>query len=481
MPGDIIASGIKILKTTPLYYYKMAVIIILSVVCLVLLAIAIFAVMRVSSIRYEAVRMNERLLMSEDSEQQLRQQLTTVSEERALLISDNAVLKEKIAQAQVELTTAKEETDKMSKRHAEELNDMRRVQQEMLEQSQANFKVLANDIMERHSANLRQQNEQRMGEILTPIKENIESFRKKVDECYNAETRERYSLQERIKELIETNNNIGKEARELANALKGNSKKQGDWGEMVLENILEQSGLRKNEEFIVQNQRDDDGRVIKDETGHYLRPDVVVKYPGKRVIVIDSKVSLTAFVDYVNSETPEEQENFGKLHVASITKHINELSQKKYQEYVGQHRLDFVMMFIPNEAAYIAAMTIDPTLWSKAYEKRVLIVSPTQLVSTLRIVKQVWNTENQARHAQEIAEKSGQMYDKFVGFVTEMERIGKGLDSVQTTYNEAMKKLSTGRGSLVKRADDLKELGIKTTKRLPESYSTSNEFVEDSK
>lgn len=349
-------------------------------------------------------------------------------------------------------------------------------QKEMLRQNEDSFKVLANDIMRQHSTALREQNEQRMGEILKPLKDDIDRFREDVTKCYNTEARERFSLQEKIKDLIEANNSIGREARELATALRGNSKKQGDWGEFVLESILERSGLRKGEEFTVQETTAPDGSVLRDEAGRMLRPDVVVHYPDGRAMVIDSKVSLTAFTDYVNAEDPEQQEAQGKLHLASVVKHINELSDKSYQDYVGRERLDFVMMFIPNEGAYSAAMTLDPTLWQKAYDKRVLIVSPTQLVGSLRLISQLWSHDRQTRNAIDIAEKSGQMYDKFVGFVTDMERIEKGLTAARTAYDGAMNKLRDGRGNLITRAENLRKLGVKASKRLREASSTDEDL-----
>lgn len=186
-------------------------------------------------------------------------------------------------------------------------------------------------------------------------------------------------------------------------------------------------------------------------------------------MIIDSKVSLTAFVDYVNAEDPAEQERLGKLHLTSVMKHITELGDKNYQNYVGKEKLDFVMMFIPNEAAYSAAMTLDPTLWQKAYDRRVLLVSPTQLIGSLRLISQLWNQDRQTKNAIEIAEKSGQMYDKFAGFVADMEKIDKGLSAAQTAYSNAISKLRDGRGNLMGRAEALRKLGIKVSKRIPGS------------
>ena len=387
----------------------------------------------------------------------------------------NATLNEQVRHGAEDNARLQKQIQELKDSHNEEIKKAADLQKQLLQQSESNFRLMANDIMERHSATFRQQNEQRLGEILTPLKENIDKFRHDVAECYSAEARERFSLQEKIKDLIEANNNIGREAKELASALRGNSKKQGDWGEMVLESILEQSGLRRGEEFLVQQQTDDSGCALRDDDGRGLRPDVVVRYPGGRVMVIDSKVSLTAFVDYVNAEDRELQEQYGRLHLQSVLKHINELSAKKYQDYIGSEKLDFVMMFIPNEGAYAAAMTLDPTLWQKAYDKRVLMASPTQLVGALRLISQLWTQDRQTRNSLEIARRAGRMYEKFVGFVTDMERIDKSIESTRTAYENAMKKLRQGNGNLVSQAEKLRELGIKTEKRIPGSEDYSAE------
>ncbi len=370
------------------------------------------------------------------------------------------------------------EVASIEKRLAEETAAAEERQRQLLKQTEANFKVMASEIMRDQSNALTDRNRQHLGELLNPLKNDIEKFRNDVNQAYSSEARERFSLQERIKELIEANNNIGREAKELASALRGNSKTQGDWGELVLENILENSGLRKGSEFTIQETTDEQGNTLRDEQGRGLRPDVVVHYPDGRAMVIDSKVSLTAFVDFVNSEEPGERDRHGKLHLASVVKHINELSGKNYQNYVGKERLDFVMMFIPNESAYAAAMSLDPTLWQKAYDKRVLIVSPTQLVGSLRLINQLWSHDRQTRNAIEIAEKSGQMYDKFVGFVEDMERIGKAINSTQTAFEGAINKLSKGRGNLLSRAENLRKLGVKASKRL--KASTENDEETDS-
>lgn len=348
-------------------------------------------------------------------------------------------------------------------------NDSLRQSRELIDRSEERFRLLANELLTVQTSRMTQNNEDGINRLLNPLKEDIEKFRRDVTTFYSKESAERFSLQERIKELVQTNINIGKEARELSSALRGNSKVQGDWGEIVLETILENSGLRKGEEFEVQVMRDKTGTLLRNDEGSSLRPDVIVKYPEGKVMIIDSKVSLTAFVEYVNSETDSERERYGRLHLASIERHVEELNRKSYQDYVGRQKLDFVMMFIPNESAYSAAMTLDPQLWQKAYDKRVLIVSPTQLVASLKIVSQLWIHDRQARNAIEIAERSGAMYDKFVGFVSDMEKIERGLATTQSAYDAAMRKLRDGTGSLIVRAEKLRELGVKATKRLPET------------
>lgn len=445
--------------------------VILAVLCAALIILLINNIRKHAAETSESVRSRERLNVAEESLAEAKVRLEESSARITALDRENAALTESASNSRREIERLNAEIASLKESHSKEVAEIKAGQEKLLEQSQASFKVMANDIMTLQTDTLKRQNEERLGEILNPIKENIESFRKKVDECYNTEARERFSLQERIKELIDTNNNVGREARELANVLKGSSKKQGDWGEMVLENILENSGLRRGEEYEVQKQRDENGNALRDENGRMLRPDVVVYYPGQRVVIIDSKVSLTAYMDYSNAETQADADRFGKMHLASVIKHINELANKNYQDYLGKNRLDFVMMFIPNEAAYNAAMTLDPGLWVKAYEKGVLMVSPTQLISSLRIIKQVWNTENQARNAIEIAEKSGSMYDKFVGFVKDMEKIDSGITQLRSTFGDAMNKLSTGRGNLVRQAESLRKLGIKAKKRLPEKFS----------
>lgn len=348
-------------------------------------------------------------------------------------------------------------------------------QKERDEMAELRFKNLATEIFEANTRRFNTNSEEQLGKILSPLRDNIEQFRKTVTESYSNEARERFSLQERIKDLMELNKSIGKEARELTEALRGNSKVQGDWGEMILETILEKSGLKKGLHFTVQQTTDCDGNTLKNERGNYLRPDVVVNYPDGRCMVIDSKVSLTAYVNLVNAENSAQAENFGKQHLNSVRQHIRELADKNYQEYVGDKKTDFVMMFIPNEAAYLTAMNLAPDLWQEAYDKRVIIISPTHLISALKLVEQLWRQDDIKRNVLSIADESGKMYDKFVGFVDDLQKIRKSFDSTSSMMDEAMKKLKTGTGNLIRRAENIKKMGAKATKALHQSMTDTEE------
>ena len=340
---------------------------------------------------------------------------------------------------------------------------------EMQSAAEERFKNLAGEILHSNSAIFKQQNEERLSEILSPLRNQIEEFKKKVDDTYSEEARELFSLKERLKDLRELGEMMGREAKQLSGALRGNTGVQGQWGEMVLETILEQSGLRKGHEYEVQVTRDDDGRVLTAEDGGRMRPDVVVKYPDGRRVVIDSKASMTAFLRYTSTTDDAERTAAGKEHVASVRRHADTLASKKYADIVGDGAIDFVMMFIPTEAAYMAAMRLDPGLWQHAYNNRVLIVSPSHLVSALKIIEQLWRREQQTANVVKIAQEAAKMYDKFVSFVNDLQTIDTNLTKTRKSYDEAMKKLYTGTGNLVRRAENLRTLGVKAEKELPKS------------
>jgi DNA recombination protein RmuC len=290
-----------------------------------------------------------------------------------------------------------------------------------------------------------------------------------VNEAYEKENKERFSLSEKVRELAELNQQISEDAKKLTRALKGESKTQGNWGEMILESILEKSGLVKGREYFLEHElRDEDNKALFSEfSGKKMRPDAVVKYPDERNVIIDSKVSLTAFTELVDETDQDIYSIKLNQHLSSIKNHISQLSQKAYDDY-GKS-LDFVMMFIPSEPAYIAAMQADQNLWNFAYDKRILLLNPSNLITSLKLIADLWKREYQNRNSMEIAERGAKLYDKFVGFVDNLEKVGKNLDQAKNVYNEAYKQLSTGNDNLIIQTQKLKSLGIKNKKDLPPS------------
>lgn len=376
-------------------------------------------------------------------------------------------IKDKAARA---LRNELEEARIENARLKEKIGNVEAFNNSVREETKAQFKSLAADIFSSQSEKFKEANETRLSEILNPLKEDIKDFKRRVDDTYMNSSKERTLLGEQMKRLMELNMSIGKEARDLTEALSGNTKVQGDWGEMVLETILVKSGLVEGENYFVQRTKNDDGTQIKNDDNGRLRPDVVVALPDKKCIVIDSKVSLTAYVNYINADNEDDRQRFGKAHLLSVRSHLKELETKRYQDFVGvgnDDRIDYVLMFIPNEHAYMAAMTLDNNLWMGAYEKRVVIISPAHVISTLRLIAQLWTRDKQTKNALKIAEEGGKLYDKFVGFVNDMQTVEQSLGKASEAYASAMSKLHTGRGCIVSKVENLKKLGAKTSKTLP--------------
>ena len=376
-------------------------------------------------------------------------------------------IKDKAARA---LRNELEEARIENARLKEKIGNVEAFNNSLREETKAQFKSLAADIFSSQSEKFKEANETRLSEILNPLKEDIKDFKRRVDDTYMNSSKERTLLGEQMKRLMELNMSIGKEARDLTEALSGNTKVQGDWGEMVLETILVKSGLVEGENYFVQRTKNDDGTQIKNDDNGRLRPDVVVALPDKKCIVIDSKVSLTAYVNYINADNEDDRQRFGKAHLLSVRSHLKELETKRYQDFVGvgnDDRIDYVLMFIPNEHAYMAAMTLDNNLWMEAYEKRVVIISPAHVISTLRLIAQLWTRDKQTKNALKIAEEGGKLYDKFVGFVNDMQTVEQSLGKASEAYASAMSKLHTGRGCIVSKVENLKKLGAKTSKTLP--------------
>ncbi|QWD89050.1 DNA recombination protein RmuC [Polynucleobacter sp. MWH-CaK5] len=322
------------------------------------------------------------------------------------------------------------------------------------------FKNLANEILEEKSKRFAEQNQQNLDILLKPLQEKLTDFRKQVDETYQSEARERFALKQEVEKLAGLNLRMTDETRALTNALKGESKTQGDWGELVLETILENSGLRKGEEYLVQ-----DSQTISD--GSRLQPDVVIRLPEAKHLVIDSKVSITAYTRYIQADDDTIKTAELNSHVLSIKQHIQGLSAKNYQDLYGVGSIDFVLMFIPIEPAFLAAMRHAPDIYQDALKKNIVIVCPSTLLATVRTVAHLWRQEHQNRNAQEIARQCASLYDKFVGFVEDLDKVGQRLEQAQISYADAVGKLKTGRGNLIRTAENVKKLGVKPNKSLP--------------
>lgn len=347
------------------------------------------------------------------------------------------------------------------------------------EESKLQFENLANKILEEKAEKFTTLNQNNLKTILEPFQEKITDLKNRVNEAYEKENKERFSLAEKVKELAELNQQISEDAKKLTRALKGESKTQGNWGEMILESILEKSGLVKGREYFLEHElRDEDNKALFSEfSGKKMRPDAVVKYPDERNVIIDSKVSLTAFTELVDETDQDVYLMKLNQHLSSIKNHITQLSQKAYDDY-GKS-LDFVMMFIPSEPAYIAAMQADQNLWNYAYEKRILLLNPSNLITSLKLIADLWKREYQNKNSMEIADRGAKLYDKFVGFVENLEKVGKNIDQAKDVYNEAYKQLFTGNDNLVIQTQKLKSLGIKNKKDVPQSLIDNSQVYLD--
>lgn len=322
------------------------------------------------------------------------------------------------------------------------------------------FENIAHRILSKQSAEMDEKQKLGMKEVLEPLKERIKTFEDKIEKT-NLETVQRHeSLKEQMKFLYEKSDQVSKDANNLARALKGDYKKQGNWGELILESILDKSGLVKNREYFVQVSE-------RNEQGQLYKPDVVIHLPDAKKLIIDSKVSLVAYENMINADDDDTQKIAHRAHVLAITNHINTLSQKNYHDLYKVESPDFVLMFIPIDTAFSAALQLDPNLYTYAFDRNIVIVTSSTLLATLKTVESMWRNDKQNRYAMEIAEEAGKMYDKFVGFAEDLDKLGKQLNTAQNTYHDSMKKLTTGTGNLVNRAEYIKSLGAKTNKFLP--------------
>lgn len=344
-----------------------------------------------------------------------------------------------------------------------------------LDQMRHEFRNMASEALQKNSELFNRQSQERLEAMLRPFDKDLRQFREKVESYYGEESKQRFSLQENIKSLVEANRRISEEAVNLTRAIAGtnNNKFQGDWGETILEQILENSGLIEGEQWEHQvTLRDEKGSAaLNDETLRTMKPDVIVHFPGKRDIIIDSKVSLKAYMEYLAAEDEAVRAMHLKEHVASVRRHIDELAGKRYDKY-NINSLDYVMLFIPNEPSYFVAMEADNALWNYAYKKGIVLISPSNLISTLFVVNSLWTRERQQRDVQRIVDTANAIYDKFVNFTDNFGKIETALEKAQEAYTEAFKQLRTGKGNISKRLGELKEMGLlTTTKQLPDRFA----------
>jgi DNA recombination protein RmuC len=387
-----------------------------------------------------------------------------LKQEQQRLIDELQAERDRLADASREL----ESTRSFYLAEKEKLAEQKISYEQSQQKLNKDFELIANKILEEKSTKFIEQNRTNLDIILNPLKENIKAFEDKVEKVYKAESDERNILKGVISELQIQSKLIQEDANNLTKALKGDSKKQGNWGEIILEKVLERSGLVRDQEYRIQASH-------TSAEGSRYQPDVVIDLPDDKHLVVDAKVSLVAYERSVSADTDEEREGYVKQHLASIKNHIQELSSKNYQDLYKINSPDFVLLFVPIESSFSIAVQKDAELFNFAWDRRVVIVSPSTLLATLRTIASMWKQERQNRNVMEIARLSGSMYDKFVGFVADMENIGKYIKNGQDAYDKAINKLSVGAGNLTNTSEKIKKLGAKATKQIDTKYLDINE------
>lgn len=413
---------------------------------------------------------------------QLRQRLTDLQQEQAALSERADFLKtevgrytselqqqqETVRQQISEISSLRERNDTLNEKLTSERDQIARLQEQM----RKDFEVLANEILDKKSERFVEQNRKNLDSLLNPFGEKLKDFGKLVNETYSKEMAERHSLEKQILALKDMNLQMSEDAKNLVRALKGDSKTQGNWGEVILERILEKSGLTRDREYRIQES-------VISEDGRRQQPDVVIDLPEGKNLIIDSKISITAYERFASAESDADREAALKQHLTSVRTHVRQLSEKNYQKLYEVSSPDFVLMFIPIEPAFSIAIQHAQEIYMEAFERNIVIVSPSTLLATLATIASIWKQEYRNRNAIEIARQGGALYDKFVGFVSDMDSLGDRLDKTRIQYDEAMKKLKTGRGNLISQATKMQKLGTSNTKQLPEKYLPGDSDEDD--
>lgn len=427
---------------------------ILAIIALAVGAIAGFFIAHFKS-KSETSRLEERNSNLDEQLTETEQKLEALQQEKENQLKEE---RDRSADLDRQLAGLKSDYSSLQEKLAEQKGELA----EMQEQLKVQFENLANKILDEKSEKFSKQNKESLDQILNPLGLKLEEFKKKVEETYEKGTQERSGLREQIKNMVQLNQQMSEDAKNLTKALKGDSKAQGNWGEVVLASILEKSGLRKDEEYFTQqSETTDDGRR--------LQPDVVVKLPDEKFLIVDSKVSLTAFERFTSADDEAGVQSALKQHVLSIRTHVKGLSEKNYPQIYADKTPDFVLLFIPVEPAFAAALQSEPNLYNEAFEKNIVIVSPSTLLATLFTINTIWKRDRQNKYALEIADRGGALYDKFVLFAESLEEVGHRIEQTQKSYDEAKSRLSEGSGNVIRQVEMLKELGAKATKQLPES------------
>jgi len=402
-------------------------------------------------------------LWSQRGQRELEQRLLIAKEKLVILDERNQLceaLQEQLTQAHILTAQLQARLEEQQKHGSEKL----KLLQDAEAQLKLQFESLANQIFETKSKQFKEQNNQSLNEIVSPLKDQLGDFKKRIEHVYEHETRDRVTLREEISQLRQDTQKMNQEALNLTRALKGDNKTQGNWGEMILEKVLEESGLRKGIEYDPQG-------AFRDEDNSLFKPDVIIRLPGDKDVVVDSKVSLVAYERYCSTEDDGERIKALKEHSLAVRQHIKGLSEKDYSSLKGLRSLDFVLLFIPIESAFMAAFQADEKVFADAFEHKIVVVTPTTLLATLRTIENIWRYERRNENARIIADKAGALYDKIRGFVEDLDKLGTQLSTVNKTYEGVMNKLTLGQGNLIRQASSFVELGVKVKKTIPKKIS----------